>query len=452
MTAGVYFVDDDEKAGELFLRFSEDSTFVASVFRCADDAIAAFREYPALVVVTDLGMPGKDGLQLMQELLRIDPDLAVIMITGFATVDNAVEAMKLGAEDFIRKPYDMEELVLLVERCIDNVKLRQENRLLRRRLDREREYLGMIGKSRALKAIQGVIEKIADVRCHVIIEGKSGTGKELVARAIHEQSLDADKPFVVIDCGAMTESLLESELFGHEKGAFTGAAHSKRGLLEGASGGTVFLDEICNISDAMQVKLLRVVQENQVTRVGGLRPIQVDLRFVAATNRNLEQMIADGLFREDLYHRLHVIKIRVPALRERRDDIPMLVEGFIGEFSDRYHRDVQAFDSQSMQLLMDYHWPGNIRELKNIVERHVALAEPGQLMNLDEPAICDNDAPPDSVTAVSVADHGWPDLKTLEQNYIQAVLDHVDGNREQAAQLLGINKSTLWRKLKSACR
>ncbi len=452
MTAGVYFVDDDEKAGELFLRFSEDGSFEARVFRSADDAIAAFRECPVSVIVTDLSMPGKDGLQLMQELLQIDPDLAVIMITGFATVDNAIEAMKLGAEDFIRKPYDMEELVLLVERCIDNARVRQENRLLRRQLDHEREYLGMIGKSRALRAIQGVIEKIADVRCHVIIEGESGTGKELVARAIHEQSLDADKPFVVIDCGAMTESLLESELFGHEKGAFTGAAHSKRGLLEEASGGTVFLDEICNISDAMQVKLLRVVQENQVTRVGGLKPVKVDLRFVAATNRNLEQMMTDGLFREDLYHRLHVIKIQMPALRERKDDIPMLVESFIQEFSDRYHRDVQVFNSQSMQLFMDYHWPGNIRELKNVVERHVALAEPGQLMNLDEPAIWDNHAPSDSATAMSVEPHDWPDLETLEQNYIQAVLDHVGGNRAQAAQLLGINKSTLWRKLKSVSR
>ncbi len=452
MTAGVYFVDDDEKAGELFLRFSADSAFSASVFRCADDAIAAFREYPASVVVTDLSMPGKDGLQLMQELLRIDPDLAVIIITGFASVNNAIEAMKLGAEDFIRKPYDMEELVLLVERCIDNVKVRQENRLLKRQLDREREYLGMIGKSPALKAIQGIIEKIADVRCHVIIEGESGTGKELVARAIHEKSLDADKPFVVIDCGAMTESLLENELFGHEKGAFTGAAHSKRGLLEEASGGTVFLDEICNISDAMQVKLLRVVQENQVTRVGGLRPVKVDLRFVAATNRNLEQMIADGSFREDLYHRLHVIKIRVPALRERKDDIPVLIESFIKEFSDRYHRDVKAFNSQSMQLLMGYHWPGNIRELKNIVERHVALAESGQLMNLDESAICGGNVPLDSAMAASLVIHGWPDLKALEQNYIQAVLEHVDGSRKQAAQLLGINKTTLWRKLKSARR
>ena len=450
MTADVYFVDDDEKAGELFLRFSKDASFAASVFRNADDAIAAFTECPASVVVTDLSMPGRDGLQLMQELLRMAPDLAVIMITGFATVDNAIEAMKLGAEDFIRKPYDMEELVLLVERCLDNVRIRQENRLLKRQLDREREYLGMIGKSPALKAIQGIIEKITDVRCHVIIEGESGTGKELVARAIHEQSLDADKPFVVIDCGAMTESLLESELFGHEKGAFTGAAHSKQGLLEQASGGTVFLDEICNISDAMQVKLLRVVQENQVTRVGGLKPVEIDLRFVAATNRNLEQMMADGLFREDLYHRLHVIKIRMPALRERKDDIPMLVENFIRQFSDRYHRDVQAFNSQSMQLFMSYHWPGNIRELKNIVERHVALAEPGKPMSVDESAICD--PPADSVTAMPAGLHGWPDLKTLEQNYIQAVLDHVGGNRERAAQLLGINKSTLWRKLKPTSR
>lgn len=442
----IYFVDDEAKAGELFLRFCQDCEFEILLFQNARDALTAYRERQAAVVITDYNMPGMDGLQMMREMLEINPELAVIMVTGYATVDNAIEAMRLGAVDFIRKPYDMEELVLLVQRCLSNVQIKQENRLLKRRLSHERDYLGMIGKSPALKSVQAIIEKIADIRCHVLIEGESGTGKELVAKAIHDASQDADKPFVVIDCGAMSESLLESELFGHEKGAFTGAAHSKRGLLEEASGGTVFLDEICNISDAMQTKLLRVVQENQLVRVGGLKPIQVDLRFVAATNRNLEQMIADGLFREDLYHRLHVIKIDMPPLRQRRDDIPMLIENFIHEFSDRYGRDVQAFDSDSMQRLIHHHWPGNIRELKNIVERHVALAESGEPMQLAESAISTSTGKTESNSG---AREDWPDLKSLEQGYIEEVLQYVKGNREQAAQILGINKSTLWRKLKA---
>lgn len=442
----IYFVDDEAKAGELFLRFCQGCEFEVRLFQNATEALSAYRDRQAAVVITDYNMPGMDGLQMMREMLDINPDLAVIMVTGYATVDNVLEAMRLGAVDFIRKPYDMEELVLLVKRCLANMQIKQENRLLKRRLSHEREYLGMIGKSPALKSVQAIIEKIADIRCHVLIEGESGTGKELVAKAIHEASQDADKPFVVIDCGAMSDSLLESELFGHEKGAFTGAAHSKRGLLEEASGGTVFLDEICNISDAMQTKLLRVVQENQVVRVGGLKPIQVDLRFVAATNRNLEQMIADGLFREDLYHRLHVIKIDMPPLRQRRDDIPMLIENFIHEFAERYGRDVQAFDGDSMQRLIQHHWPGNIRELKNIVERHVALAEPGEAMQLSEMAISASSGKP---VAVSGEREDWPDLKSLEQGYIEEVLQHVKGNREQAAQILGINKSTLWRKLKT---
>ncbi len=448
MNNRVYFVDDEEKAGELFLRFCADANFEPSVFHHANDAIKAFQSEPAAVVVTDLSMPDKDGLTLMQELREIDPDVAVIMITGYATVENAIEAMKLGAVDFIRKPYDMEELILLVQRCVKNVNMRQENRLLKRRLSHEREHLGMVGKSRALKAVQGVIEKISDVRCHVIVEGESGTGKELIARAIHEHSQDADKPFIVIDCGAMTETLLESELFGHEKGAFTGAAHSKRGLLEEASGGTVFLDEICNISDAMQTKLLRVVQENQLSRVGGLKPIDVDLRFVAATNRNLEQMVADGLFREDLYHRLHVIKISVPALRQRREDIPLLLQHFIAEFAEKYNRRVTDFDADSMKQLLAHQWSGNIRELKNVVERHVALADPDAIhLELDDLGEMQTDNNMEAVVPAERQD--WPTLKSLEDEYIQQVLTHTEGNREKAAEMLGINKSTLWRKLKT---
>lgn len=438
----VLFVDDDDKAGALFLRFCTDVTFEPHVFQQPEKALEFLQQHGAAVVVTDLSMPGMDGLQLMEEVQGIDPDVSMIMISGYATVDSAIKAMKLGAVDFLSKPYDMDNLIGTIERCIRTGALRRENRLLKRQLSHTREYLGMVGKSAALKEVQSIIEKIADIRCHVIIEGESGTGKELVARAIHEHSQDSDKPFVVIDCGAMTESLLESELFGHEKGAFTGAAHSKKGLLETASGGTVFLDEICNISDAMQVKLLRVVQEGQLTRLGSVQPIEVDLRFVAATNQNLEQMIREGRFREDLYHRLNVIKIAMPPLRKRPEDIPLLVQNFIREYAKRYSRNVASFDAASMQRLYDYDWPGNIRELKNVIERHVALAdhEPMTLEKLGKAGEPRSAQEPDS--------GDWPSLKELENRYIQKVLAHTHGNREQAAEMLGINKSTLWRKLK----
>lgn len=442
MNDRVFFVDDDAKAGELFQRFSADSAFQVEIFQQSEAALRAFSEQPASVVVTDLSMPGMDGLTLMKELLSIQPDVAVIMITGYATVDNAIEAMKLGAIDFVRKPYDMDELLVLIARCLDTVKTKRENRRLKRQLKQTQRFQEMVGESAALKSVQATIDKIADVRCNVIIQGESGTGKELAARAIHGHSQDADRPFVVIDCGAMTESLLESELFGHEKGAFTGAVHSKRGLLEEASGGTVFLDEIGNISDAMQVRLLRVVQENQLLRVGGVRPVEVDLRFLAASNRDLEQMVNEGAFREDLYHRLNVIKITMPPLRERPEDIPVLAQTFLNEFAQRYGRDVQGFDSVSMQYLLDHPWPGNIRELKNQIERAVALAEDGRL-HLDQ---ADQGATSGILNKPSEED--WPSLKELETRYIQKVLSHTEGNREAAAKMLGINKSTLWRKLK----
>ncbi|MCW8957266.1 MAG: sigma-54 dependent transcriptional regulator, partial [Gammaproteobacteria bacterium] len=276
--------------------------------------------------------------------------------------------------------------------------------------------------------------------CNVIIEGESGTGKELVAHAIHNHSIFADQPFIVIDCGSLTDTLLESELFGHEKGAFTGASSHKPGLLEIASGGSIFLDEICNISDSMQMKLMRAVQSQQVTRVGGIQPIDIDVRFIAATNRHLEDMIKAGQFRHDLYHRLNVVKITMPPLRERQDDIPMLLDHFVKEFAQRYQRSVTGFNATSIEYLKSYSWPGNIRELRNLVERNIALAD-GPILQL-ETELFQNSAR-QSIEADT------PSLELLEKRYILKILDRCSGNREQTAEILGINKSTLWRKLQS---
>jgi DNA-binding NtrC family response regulator len=441
-SAQILFVDDDPRAGELFLRFCEGGPYRVRVFRDPAAALEAFRADGADLVITDLAMPGMSGMELLAAVRGHDPDVPVIIITGYSTVDSAIEALRLGATDFIKKPYDTDELLVLINRTLEGVRLKSENRLLRRQLKDERLRYGMVGHGDAMEGVYRVIDKVADIRCNVIVEGESGTGKELVARAIHGQGPDAEQPFVVIDCGALNETLLESELFGHEKGAFTGATHTKAGLLESASGGSVFLDEICNISDAMQVKLLRVVQEQQVVRVGSVRPIGIDVRFIAATNRNLEAMVEAGHFRHDLYHRLNVVKIRMPPLRERREDIPVLTQAFVEEFARRYHRQVDGFEAQSLERLQAYGWPGNVRELRNLVERHIALAD-SPVLHLD-PRWPDDGAP-DTGTASLDADA--PDLATLERRYILRTLERMGGNREHTARALGINKSTLWRKL-----
>ena len=435
----VLFVDDDPKAGELMLRFSESASFSCKVFQDPALALAEFKQHGADLIVSDLRMPGMSGTDLLQAIRTINDNVPFIIITGYANIDDAIEALRLGANDFIKKPFDMDELQVLIDKTLGHRALLEENRLLKRQLSDERQRFGMVGHATAIDAIYHTIEKIADIRCNVIIEGESGTGKELVARAIHYQSQSAEQPFVVIDCGALTENLLESELFGHEKGAFTGAHKAKQGLLPAASGGTVFLDEIGNISDAMQIKLLRVIQEQQITPVGGLQPINIDVRFIVATNRNLEELILKGKFRADLYHRLNVVNITMPPLRERREDIPLLVQHFVDHYARHYHREVTGFDAGSMQLLLEHDWPGNVRELQNLVERHVALADE-PLMHLE------------TITSLRGQEHIDSDLPTLaelEQRYIQKVLDRFNQSREKTAETLGVNKSTLWRKLQS---
>jgi DNA-binding NtrC family response regulator len=439
----IFFIDDDPKAGELMQRFCEGTPYRCRVFQRPEEALTSFEAEGAELIVTDLRMPGMDGITLLREVRRRNTEVPIIVITGYSTVENAIEALRLGATDFIKKPFDMEELLLLIGRTLDASRLRQENRLLRRQLEDERSRHGMVGKSPPMQGLYGVIDKVADIRCNVIIEGESGTGKELAARAIHDQSAAAHRPFIVIDCGALSDTLLESELFGHEKGAFTGAVHTKKGLLEVASGGTVFLDEICNISDAMQIKLMRVVQEQQVTRVGGVRPIDIDVRFIVATNRDLAAMVEQGRFRHDLYHRLNVVTIRMPALRERPEDVPLLVRHFVAHFRELYHRDVEGFDAASLDRLCAYHWPGNVRELRNLVERHIALAD-GPVLHLE--------GLPGAPRAGAALDAGTPTLETLERRYIEKVLESCGGNRERTAKVLGINKTTLWRKLQQYAR
>jgi len=433
----ILFVDDDPNAGELMLRFSEEASYSCTVFRMPEMALEHFKKEGADLIVSDLRMPKMTGVELLQAVREHTPDIPFIIITGYANVDDAIEALRLGASDFIKKPFDMDELQILIEKTLGHHALVEENRFLKRQLTIEHSSFGMIGSSKNMLDVYQLIQKISDIRCNVIIQGESGTGKELAARAVHFESQFADKPFVVIDCGSLTDTLLESELFGHEKGAFTGAQKTKQGLLETASGGTVFLDEIGNISDAMQTKLMRVIQEKQITRVGGVTPIDIDVRFIVASNKDLERLAISNDFRHDLYHRLNVVKLTMPPLREHRDDIPLLIQHFIELYAKNFQRDVKNFDSDAMKKLVAHDWPGNVRELQNLIERSVALADT-PIMQLEEIS---------SLRSTDTIDSDLPTLEILEQRYIFKLLDRFNDSRDKTAETLGINKSTLWRKL-----
>ena len=441
--AKIMFVDDDMVTGRVMKRNCDSNKFHCEVFSSPIECLEAFKEEGADLVITDLRMPEMSGFELLSELRAVDQDVPVLVMTGYSSVENAVEAMKRGATDFIKKPFEFDELKLMVERNLNSVKLKNENRLLKQRIRQKRNRFGMIGDTPAMKTLFSTIEKVSEVSCSVVITGESGTGKELVARALHDYSPRREAPFVAVDCGALNETLLESELFGHEKGAFTGASQRRHGLMEQASGGTLFLDEICNISDAMQVKLMRAIEDQKIMRVGGSAAIPVDIRIITASNRDLEAMVEAGEFRHDFYHRLNVVNVHVPPLRQRKEDIPALVESFVQEFAERYQRRVQGFDSVSLRAMCDADWPGNVRELRNAVERCVILADgpilswsggTGNEQELDLP--------------VSFSKDEFLPLEQLEQEYINHVLRCLDGKKTKAAKVLGIDKTTLWRKLR----
>lgn len=440
----ILFVDDDVVTGRVMKRNCDNANYSCQVFQNGADCLQTFAKEGADLVLTDLRMPGMSGFELLSEVREVDQEVPVLVMTGYSSVENAVEAMKRGATDFIKKPFDFDELKLMIDRTMKAVRLKNENRLLKKRLVQKRNRFGMIGDSPVMKTLFSTIEKVAEVSCSVLITGETGTGKELVARALHDYSPRKEAAFVAIDCGALTTTLLESELFGHEKGAFTGAIRRRHGLMEQASSGTLFLDEICNISDAMQVKLMRALENKTITRVGGSAPIPIDVRVIAASNRDLENMVEEGALRHDFYHRLNVVNIRVPSLFERRDDIPALVEQFVQEFAEHYGRQVQGYDSVSLQQLCNAEWPGNIRELRNTVERCVILAE-GPILTWSglSPELLNQDEMP-----IHFSDDEFMPLLQLEEEYINHVLKCFKGKKTKAAKILGIDKTTLWRKLR----
>ena len=441
----IMFVDDDVVTGRVMKRNCDNASYSCSVYQNGQDCLAAFKESNADIVITDLRMPSMNGFELLSELREIDENVPVLVMTGYSSVENAVEAMKRGATDFIKKPFDFTELKLMLDRTMKGVQLKNENKLLKRRLTQKRNRFGMIGDSPVMRSLFNTIEKVTDVNCNVVITGESGTGKELVARALHDYSPRKDAPFVAVDCGALNESMLESELFGHEQNAFSGAETRQVGLLEQASGGTLFLDEICNISDAMQIKLMRTIESNKISRLGSSDEISIDVRIIAASNRNLDQAIEEGELRHDFYHRLNVVNIHVPTLNEHREDIPALVEQFVQEFAEQYNRDIKGYDNVSLQLLCEAPWTGNVRELRNVVERAVILSEE-QVLHWQK----DNEVESNSEDNMSInfSDENFMSLEELEEKYINHVLRCFKGKKTKAAKTLGIDKTTLWRKLR----
>jgi DNA-binding NtrC family response regulator len=408
------------------------------------NALKLLEEQRFDVVLTDLRMEKVDGMQILKKCRDINPDAEIIMITGYATLESAVEAMKKGAFHYIAKPFKLDLVRKVVQEAVEKVRLKKENKQLREQIESYQGRVKIITQDPNMLRLLETAQQIAPTDCNVLLTGESGTGKELFARYIHFNSNRSEGPFMAINCGAFTEELLSSELFGHEKGAFTGAAAMKRGLVEIASGGTLFLDEIIEMTPSMQVRLLRVIQEREVLRVGGTQSLKIDVRFIAATNRDIQDSINTGHFRKDLYFRLNVISLHIPPLLERRDDAPLLSYFFLKKYAAIMKKDVTGISEDAMSLLINYGFPGNVRELENIIERGVALTNG----NTIEMAHLPEDLRALSIRTFRKKEGKIPSLEEQEMAYIKWVLGEVGMNKTLASQILGIDRVSLWRKLK----
>jgi two-component system NtrC family response regulator len=438
----VLLADDDES-----LRRVQEYQLTRAGFdvtTCADgrSALEEFREHLHDLVVTDIRMPGLDGLELLERLRAISPETPVVVITGHGTVDTAVQAMKEGAFDFLTKPFPTDKLHLTLERARKMARLQRENRELRRAVEQTFRFENLVGSSESMRRLYELLELTAPTMSTVLISGETGTGKELVARAIHYNSPRREAPFVTVNCGALPDSLVEAELFGHRKGAFTGADSNRPGKFEAADGGTLFLDEVGEIPVELQPKILRAIQTGEIDRIGQDHPSRIDVRIVAATNSDLDQAVAEGAFRSDLYYRLAVVQLAVPPLRERRDDIPLLAAHFLARFSERNRRSGLSFPPAVFSLFDRYPWPGNVRELENTVERMVVLSR-GDVLSLDALPDPIAGAATETDRALLRLPDGGVDFESLEKDFIQQALRRTQGNRSQAARLLGMTRSTL---------
>jgi DNA-binding NtrC family response regulator len=436
-------VDDEAIVRDSLLDWLQEDGYRVEAVEDAFKALEKIKETSWDIVLTDLKMPKMDGLELMAKIKELCPDTQIIMITAYATVHTAVQAIKMGAYDYLVKPFNPEEISLLINRLIDSQQLKKEISILRKELKKQYQFHDLASKSRKMQEVFEFARTIARSNSNVLILGESGTGKELLARAIHNESERAGGPFVPVSCVALTETLLESELFGHEKGAFTDAVAQKKGKFEVADGGTIFLDEIGDITPKLQLNLLRVLQEREFTRVGGAQSIKVDVRVIAATNRNLKKAVDDGTFRDDLYYRLNVISIELPPLRERKEDVPLLVQAFIEKFNISMGKRVERISEEALDSLMKYDWPGNVRELENVIERAMVVTKDNLITaeNLHlSPQVWKKD------DGVSSPDE--QSIKAVERTHIEKVLVANNWNIQKSAEILGIDRVTLYNKIK----
>jgi DNA-binding NtrC family response regulator len=438
----ILVVDDEEVMRDSLAAWLGEDGYAVDTAASGREAIEAARRRDYAMYFIDLKMPGGiDGIETMMELRRLHPDASIVIITAYATVDTAITAMKEGAQEYIVKPCNPEEISLLVNRIIKVKNLQRENSILRKKLTRHYRFGDIVSKNARMQEIFALASDVASLRSTVLIQGESGTGKELIARAIHYSGERAARPFVAVSCAALAESLLESELFGHEKGSFTGASSQRRGKFEMADGGTLFLDEIGDISPKLQADLLRVLQERAFYRVGGSDEVRVDVRVIAATKVNLHEAVQQGRFRDDLYYRLNVIAIDVPPLRSRREDIPLLADHFLERLAPELRKEISGISEGALRLLMDYSWPGNVRELENSVERAMVTCR-GHVLSEDDFAFLSRGGDTRTWTPPDIS------LDEMEKLMIEAALDRKSGNVKEAAAALGIDRSTLYEKLK----
>ncbi len=442
MKANILVVDDERTIRDSIKTVLEDDGYETDTASNGKEALELVNEKDYEIIITDLKMPEMDGMELVEQCQHICPQTSVVIITAHASLESAIKALRMGAYDYILKPFDFEDVLLKIKRLLKHKELVLENQALRREVEDRYNFSNIVGKSPQMQNVFELIRKVAKTKGNVLITGKSGTGKELVARAIHYNSDRKNKPFVPINCGAVVGTLMESEFFGHKKGSFTGAVRDKDGHFKMANGGTLFLDEVGDIPLHLQVKLLRAIEESEIQPVGSASPIKIDVRIIAATNRDLMEAVDQGTFRDDLYYRLNVVEIRLPSLNERREDIPLLVEHFIRKYNTELNRNVINADNETMRILMNYPYKGGIRELENVIERALILSE-GEY-------ITKKDLPPNMVDveyAAPTSDRLKDAVAAFEREHIAHVLKKYNNNKEEAARVLDISLSSLYRKM-----